>query len=267
VGARFLTISAGSLMNIFLGFLIFVLMFTLIGVPKVNNVIDDVIPDSPAAANALQPGDQIISINGVKIMDPQKDIISAIHKSPNKEITLIYSRDGRQNTIQIIPKPNKARPEIGMIGILLNTTTTRYNPIESIGMGVKETVGRVRLVFLSLSMLINGQAGLKDMAGPIGIIQLASFQLNRSILNFLDMMALISISLGVINLFPFPVLDGGHLALLLIEAVRRKKLDRKWETAVNNIGAAILISLMVIIIINDIINWESRVQLLQNLTR
>jgi len=267
VGARFLTIAAGSVMNIILGFVIFVLMFSIIGVPKVNNVISEVLPNSPAQAQQLQPGDTIVSINGLSIDDPQKDIIGQIHQSADKKITITYRRNDVTNQISIIPKPYEKNPKVGLIGILLDSTTQRYNPITSIGLGMKETYTRVKLVFLSLSMLVNGQAGLKDMAGPIGIIQLASFQLSRSFLNFLDMMALISISLGVINLFPFPVLDGGHLLLLLIESIRRKRISQKWETAVNNIGAAVLISLMVIIIINDIINWESRVQFLQNLTR
>ncbi|NQY74792.1 MAG: RIP metalloprotease RseP [Candidatus Margulisbacteria bacterium] len=265
--ARFLTISAGSIMNIILGFTIFVLMFTFIGVPRVNNVVKNVLKDSPAQSVGLQSGDIFLEINDHPITLPKRDIINTIHHSAGKPLKILVERQGNEQTLFITPKANDMNPEIGLIGIVLDATITRYNPLKSIQLGAQETYTRVRLVFVSLSMLINGKAGLKDMAGPIGIIQIASFQLHQNFLSFLDIMALISISLGVINLFPLPVLDGGHLVLLLVEAVRKKRLNKKWENAINNIGTAILIALMVIVVINDVINWESRVGLLKSLTQ
>ena len=114
-------------------------------------------------------------------------------------------------------------------------------------------------------MLVTGKASIKEMTGPIGIIQFASFNLNKGIVYFFNVMAMISISLGVINLFPFPVLDGGHIIMLVIEAIRGKSLNQKWFVLINNIGAAALISLMVFIIVNDIRFWQDRINLFKSI--
>jgi len=115
-------------------------------------------------------------------------------------------------------------------------------------------------------MLIRGNAGLADMAGPIGIVQLASHQLERGLLYFMHMMALISISLGIINLFPIPVLDGGHLMFLTYEAFSRRPPNKKWETYLTYVGATLLITLMAFIIFNDIVNWQTRGDMLNSLS-
>ena len=112
--------------------------------------------------------------------------------------------------------------------------------------------------FKGLGLIATGKANVKELAGPVGIVQMASSQVNRSFVSFLSILAFISISLGIINLLPLPVLDGGHLLFLLIEAFRGKPLSSRLQTAIHNVAAACLIALMVFIVFNDIISWNDR---------
>ena len=265
--ARFVTISAGSLMNIFLGFTIFVMVYSFLGVPSPTSTISSVISGTPAEMIGLQSGDKIIAVNSSPVVDVEDDLIRIIHRSLDQAITLEFIRDGRRYTRQIVPQSLDGNSNQGLIGVQFDVTLNRYNPIMAIGFGVQKTIDSIEQVFQSLALLINKEASFKDMAGPIGIVQLASFELGRGLLNFFNIMALISISLGVINLFPFPVLDGGHLVFLIIEAVIRRPLDKRIEGYLNQAGALVLILLMVFIVFNDISHWQTRVEFLNNLKR
>jgi regulator of sigma E protease len=261
ISKRFLTIAAGSIMNILLGFIIFIIIAFFVGTATPTNQIKTVFPNTPAAEAGLIANDKIVMINNNII----KDLIKTINKSPNIPLIFTIERDAKQFNITITPKPKKDQ-KTGIIGISFETETHKANIFTAISFGAKETIRQTKQVFITLSMLVKGSVNFKDMAGPIGIIQIASTLFNKGIVNFLNIMAIISISLGVINLMPFPVLDGGHIAFLGIEFLRKKKLNEKTETIINNTGAAILISLMVLIVINDILNWKERMLFLKNLT-
>ncbi len=261
---RFFTIASGSLVNILFGFLIFLVIFSLLGVPQATTTIDKIMPNSPAEKAGLVAGDKIIKINSNKINKIEKDFIPVIQHSGNKVLTIEIIRNSEPLILKVIPEIKHKK--LGRIGIYFETKITHFNPISAFSYSIIETGKTIKLVFVSLWMLVRGEVSLNEMAGPIGIIQLASFQLNRGLLYFLNIMAIISISLGVINLFPFPILDGGHLVLLCLEFIMKKPLNQKIESIINNTGAVVLISLMILIIINDIFNWSSRVQLLQKIT-
>lgn len=265
--ARFITISAGSVMNILLGFTIFVCVYSFLGVPSPTNTIASVLDGTPAEMVGLQSGDRIIAVNSVPVVDVEDDVIRVIHKSLDQAISLEFVRDSRRYTRKIIPQSLDGNSNQGLIGVQFDVELNRYNPIMAIGFGVQKTIDSVKQVFHSLGMLINKEASFKDMAGPIGIVQLASFELGRGLLNFFNIMALISISLGVINLFPFPVLDGGHLVFLIIEAIIRRPLDKRVEGYLNQAGALVLILLMAFIVFNDVSHWQTRVDFLNNLKR
>ena len=104
---------------------------------------------------------------------------------------------------------------------------------------------------------------MKDMAGPLGIIQFASFGLQQSIISFIEIMALISVSLGVVNLLPFPVLDGGHFSLFDNRSDSKKAVAKDVQLKTNNVGAILLISLMLFIVTNDVMSWSDRVSILK----
>lgn len=263
---RGLTIAAGAIMNILLGLTIFILIFSIMGVPIPSSQVQAIFPDSPAAEVGLKVGDKITQINGASITDITQDLIPKIQSATGTSITLTINRAGASQTLSITPIESTQSPGTGVIGVQFASKSTRFNPIKAMGLGVLETVSTIKQVFFSLSILIRGEANMGDLAGPVGIIQVASFQLDRGILSFLSWMAVISISLGVVNLFPFPVLDGGHLVFLIVEAIRKKPLKPIIEERINKAGAILLISLMVIIIFNDIVNWKDRVELLKALS-
>ena len=195
------------------------------------------------------------------------DIIQFINQSIGKEIQLDIKRGDQTVNLTVVPEPKQEGSQLGVIGIMIHTEVVRHHPIKSVYLGGKATWSNIQLVFKSLGYLIKGKASVKEMAGPIGIVQFASFTLSRGWVHFLDIMAMISISLGIFNLFPIPVLDGGHLVFLTIEAIQRKPVSKKWETIINNMGAVLLIGLMILVVFNDISTWTSRINLLHSLPK
>lgn len=258
---KFATIVAGSLTNIVFGFFVFLILYTIVGVPGIGNSIDSIVPDSPAEIVGLQPGDKILYVNEKKVQQAELDIVKQIHNSNGNLVNLRYERNNNNYNVAITPKASEKNPDTFLIGITLSSQIRRYNPIKATYLSAVETYESMRLVFTSLGMLISREAGIKDMLGPIGIVQLTSSNMSKGVYNLFFIIALISINLGVINLFPFPVLDGGHLVFIILEAIRRRPLNKKWETIINNAGAALLIALMAFIVINDVLNWKNRTNL------
>jgi regulator of sigma E protease len=252
---RSVVIAAGSIMNLLLGFLIYSLVFSTQGVPESSATIATVVDGSPAQEAGLMTGDVIQSINQVSLDGKGKNLVEIVSNSKGEELVLAFSREGADKVVSLMPK---ASGDSFIIGVALEVEYNRLNPFAAIGKGLVITGQQVMLVFKSLGMLFTGGASLKQLTGPIGIVQFASFQFGESLSQFLNVMAMISISLGVINLFPFPVLDGGHLVFLGIEAIRRKPVSQKVEILISNIGAAILITLMVLVVFNDIRFWQFR---------
>ncbi|MBT5856557.1 RIP metalloprotease RseP [bacterium] len=268
LASRFITIVAGSAMNIVLGFLIFVIMYSMLGVPTPTPVVSDVFPNTPASEVGIRKGDRLVSLEGASIQDVKMDFIKIVHASKDTPLQLQILRDGVTSKLSITPRGTSKYPTLGLIGVRFDEEVRRYNPIKGLWLGSQRTYTSISNVFLSLSMLIRQEANLGDVAGPIGIVQLASFHLDTAnglvgVLNFLNIMALISISLGVMNLLPFPVLDGGHLIFLIIEGVIGRPVNSKWETVIHNTGAALLITVMVLVVFNDIMHWKNRLSILQ----
>lgn len=264
--SRFLTIAAGSLTNIIFGFLIFCFIFSMLGIPTLSTVIDRLTPDSPAAKAGLKSHDEIVAINNIPIKNIEKDLLKVIQNSTGTPLTIKYIRQNQPFSAIIIPEStSKAGQSVGRIGVYFGIEVKRSSPIDSVQLAIKETYNNIRLVFVSISMLIHHEAGMKDLAGPIGIIQVASFQWQKGLIYFLNIIAMISISLGVINLFPIPVLDGGHLFFLILEGIFRRPLNRNIMGYINQAGVIVLIFLMALIVVNDIINWGERIAMLKKL--
>jgi regulator of sigma E protease len=253
--ARMLVISAGSLMNLLLGFLIFVFSFMFFGVPSSTAALDSLSPGSPAYEIGLLQDDVILSISGHDIRGSGKRLVRYIQESKGESLVFLVRRGDQDFTCSIKPEKLKDRY---IIGVNLKTESVFFNPVMSVAQGATMTAYHVRMVFKSLSMLLSGTATMKDLTGPIGIVQFASFQLKDSVAGFLSVISMISISLGVFNMLPFPVLDGGHFVFLLVEAIRGKAHSEKVEVFVGNLGAFVLILLMVFVVFNDIQLWQQR---------
>lgn len=256
---RFLVLVAGSIANVLLALVVFISLLYFFGTASSTSIIEQVRPDSPAALAGLKPNDHIVSVNGNAVTNVRHDLISIINNSAGVALELSIQQQGLSRQVTIIPETTDGK---GLIGIQLKAEHIQYSLLRAIKGGFKEITFHTLLIFKTIDMLINGDIATKHLSGPVGIIQIASFQLQFGIASFLNIMAIISISLGIINLFPFPVLDGGHIFFLLVEFVRGKPLNRKLELMIHNLATACLITFFVFIVYNDIKFWPERVDIL-----
>ena len=240
---------AGGFMNILTGLIIFVIVFSsvpAIRVPKVSGVV----ANTPAATCGMEPGDIITKINGKKI-HIQNDVTMALMKNGTDTLSVTLSRNGETLTKELTPMLDESTgtyllgfyPEVKDMTPGLALKTAYHN-----------TSFVVELVYFSLGEMITGKVQLRDMAGPVGIVQEMNAVAKQEMpyLNMLNFMGLIAVNLGVMNLLPFPALDGGRIFFALVELIRRKKITPEKEGLVHLIGFGLLIALMLIITFSDI---------------
>ena len=258
--ARFSTVIAGPLMNIALGIVIFSFLFAIYGGSKMVARVDFVKPGSPAALAGLQVGDKIRAVDSTPVQDAKRDIIGTIRHSHNRPLQFDIQR-GTQ-VLQLRMAPQGAVPQVG---IILGSQTQHFTPLGAIQEGVFETGRQIQMMGITLKMLVSGQAGLKDLAGPVGIVQMATLGLSRSFGIFLGIMGMISVGLGMANLLPIPILDGGHIVLLCIEKIIGRRLSPKVEEWMTYVGLAIIVTLMALVVGNDVLHWQDRIALLKGM--
>lgn len=260
MSGRMLTIVAGSAMNVFFGFVLFTLLFATTGKSVVSPMIEGVLPDSPAAEVGLQAGDLLLQIEGQTIQDVSQDFIARLQSSAGP-VHIQVMRNEALFDVTILPKETEGRRQIG-VRFAVASDRQPVGFVDAVRLGFETTWMHVGMVFKTVGMLFSGQVHVKDMAGPVGIIQFATAGFSQGFAQFVGIVGMISISLGVFNLFPFPVLDGGHLVLLGIELVRGKPLSEKTTARIQQFGTVVLIVLMVLILFNDVSQWHARWKLL-----
>ena len=238
---------------------------TFLGEQRLTPKVHQVFEGHPAQLQGMMVGDIITHINNKKVGNVEDDIIQVIRASKGAVIELSILRNGEEKTFQLSAEKSERNDYI--IGVSFKPEHVKMGLFESIGAGFKRTGATIGQSFKGIKMLIMGQASVKDLAGPVGIVQIASSQIQKSMVSFFGLMAFISISLGVINLFPFPILDGGHLLFLAIEGVRGRPLNKKTELYINNTATILLISLMAFIVFNDVISWDERVTIIQEMNK
>ncbi|MBT3502541.1 MAG: RIP metalloprotease RseP [Candidatus Marinimicrobia bacterium] len=256
--AKLWVMSAGVIMNTILAFAIFAAIGYTQGMPEVsdNPIVAELQPGMPALAAGIQPGDQIVSINGISIQT-WKDLTSIIHAQPNKEITLIVLRKNVEINLSLttsfFTSPSEAGIDtLGAIGIIPEILYTDISIGEAIKSGWRGTVGSFGMIIMSLKMLGSGSASMSDFGGPIMIAQLAGQTAEAGWVPFLTFMAMISVNLAFINILPIPGLDGGHIMIHLVEGIIRRPLSMKARIFIQQIGMVFLLMLMITIIFNDI---------------
>ncbi|MEK7742506.1 MAG: RIP metalloprotease RseP [Nitrospirota bacterium] len=232
--------------------------------PLLYPEVGEVIKNAVAEKAGIKKGDRIVEIEGASIKT-WHDMTSIIHGSPEKPLRLKIKRD--ENFLELTVTPGKktlkypdgSEKQIGLIGIgpAGNNVIKKYNPFEAASLGVKRTWDMVVLTVVGIVKLIQRIIPADTLGGPIMIFQMAGQQASLGVMNFFLFMAVISINLGVLNLLPIPILDGGHILFLGIEAVRRKPLSEKVMMIAQRIGLAIIITLMVFAFYNDIMRFIS----------
>ena len=217
---------------------------------KMKPIIGSLVKSGPADAAGLKNNDVISKIGNKKI-NYASDIRAAVSSIPNQNVLIDIYRDGDfiQLPISIGSSIDENGKEIGILGISFGTNRTFF---QSMSKGVYETYNLSVKTFQFIGKMVTGNMGTENLSGPIGIAQMAGNTAQAGFLPFMYLMALLSISLGVLNLLPIPVLDGGQLTLLGIEAIRGKPLPEKVENYIYTGGVLMVGALMIFAIFNDV---------------
>ncbi|MGE5845351.1 MAG: RIP metalloprotease RseP [Ignavibacteria bacterium] len=216
--------------------------------------IDSVFKGTPAGKAGIKKGDILLKINNEDIQT-RGEAVSIISSHKNKQINIEVIRNHDTVSLSAVPDIN------GVIGVLIAQKFTgkikyeTYGFFESFYYGWKDIVKITDLTFTMLGRVISGEIEFgKAFGGPIKIAQYAAKSADTGILNFLYFLALLSLTLAIINIMPFPVLDGGHLLIIIIEGVIRREIPIKVKVAIQNVGFVLLLLLMAFILYNDILN-------------
>lgn len=227
--------------------------------PLMHPEVGEVVKSAAAEKAGIKKGDRIIEIDSIPVKT-WHDMTTVIHGSAGKPLRLKIKRDENFLELTVTPEkktfksPDGTEKHIGLIGISPagNNLMKKYDPFKAASLGIKKTWDMVVLTVVVVVKLIQRIVPAETLGGPIMIFQMAGQQASLGITNFFVFMAVISINLGVLNLLPIPVLDGGHILFLGIEAVRRKPLSEKAIMISQRIGLAIIIALMAFAFYNDI---------------
>lgn len=251
VWRRIAIVAAGPIMNLFLAIAILSLVAMTYGVPVgVTNQVGTLVPGWPAQQVGLKPGDIIVAIDGTPTPDG-REVVEIIHRSAGKPLVLTVQRGTEQFPVRVTPRldPNQ---NIGLIGFSPTPIRQRLNPAGAVISGVSQTGEMlVRLVGAIVNLIQVGQL-FGNLGGPVAAASALAQAARTGFENFLYMSAFLSVVIGLFNLFPFPALDGGRLAFLLVEAVRRRRVDPRREGYIHLVGFALLILLLLVLTYKDI---------------
>jgi len=260
VWKRVAIVMAGPLFNVLFAFVVICAVLFAYGVqvPSESAKIGGVLKDMPAARAGLQSGDVVLAV-GDRPVKTWKELAESIRASQGHEIVLRVRRDGNtlQVPLQAVEKPEKNvfGEVVGsayLIGIGPSLERQPVGPVQAIVQGADYTASVSGLILVSIVKLVQGKIHRADIGGPILIVQAAGEQAQLGLEHLLQFMAVISINLGILNLLPIPILDGGHLLFFLLEAVMRRPVDIRHREIAQQIGLVILVGLMAFAFYNDI---------------
>jgi regulator of sigma E protease len=258
---RMAIVLAGPLANLVFAFLAFSIGFAVYGarLPSDAAKVGGVIESMPAAQAGLKGGEQIIAVDG-KPIDKWDSLSEIIRSSGGRTLKLTVVRDGATFDLQITPQAEPDKNIFGetvgtayVIGIQRGFDEEEVGVLTAIGMGARQTAWWIETLVVSIGKMFQGKIPAKDIGGPILIVQEAGKQARLGLEYLLNFMAVISINLGVLNLLPVPVLDGGHFLFFALEAVLRRPLSIRNREIAQQVGLVLLISLMVFAFYNDIV--------------
>lgn len=276
VWQRMLIVAAGPAANFILSILIFTLLFSVVGVELRPARVADVTAGSPAAIAGFQSGDLITKING-RVIEDAGEVTRKVSMSSGDAIAFTVERDGREVEVVATPErrveddPIAGRITVGRIGLALGSTPgerrqVRYNPVEAVGQGVRETGNILGTTLTYLGRMFTGRESGDQLSGPLGIAKASGALTNAAVdanpdpgaiainllLTLTSFAAILSIGIGFINLMPIPVLDGGHLVFYAYEAVAKKPVAAGVQEAGYRVGLALLAGLMLFATWNDL---------------
>lgn len=229
--------------------------------PAVLPVVDEVVAGSPAAAAGLQPGDRVVQADGVD-MPLWRDWVDYVRARPGQVIDLAVERSGERLFLQIVPEavPGEQGEEIGRVGVSVAPPempedlirSYQRGPLESLGAAFTRTGELALFTLKSIEKMITGLISPKNLSGPITIAKVATASAKSGLESYVSFLALLSISLGVLNLLPIPVLDGGHLLFYTVELLAGRPVPEKIQVLGYQLGLFVVLGVMMLALYNDI---------------
>ena len=251
-------VAAGPIANFLFAVLLLAFLFAIMGQKHAPPIIDKIASGSAAEEAGLSVGDRIIRVNNTEI-NKFNDLRRVVSPNPNKNLLFLIERDGKNLEIDVVPSLTEVRDasgtmiKVGLLGVTsMQTNTKLYDPISAFKEAVTESWSISTQTLSYLGQIVIGSRGTEELGGPIRIAKMSGAVAEIGISSLIYFMAVLSINLGLINLFPIPVLDGGHLVLYLLEFIRGRPLGQKAQEAVSFTGLGIVIALMIFVTLNDI---------------
>jgi regulator of sigma E protease len=257
---------AGPLINFIFAIFAFAILFLFVGVPQVDTdrqlaIVGNVLPNSSADVGGLVAGDQIVKIDENTITY-FKQLQKIIRSKPNTEISVIVLRRGKNINLKFrtgskaVENSDGEVEKIGLLGISVRPSEVKYsqkNPIEAIWLGFERTYLFTIRIFVYLGDIITAKQSADQLGGVLRIAQISGQVAELGVASFISFLAVLSINLGLINLFPIPLLDGGHLAFYAIEAIRGRPLGQKAQEYGFRIGLGLVGGLFLFVTWNDLV--------------
>lgn len=228
--------------------------------PAVVPVLAEIDPKGPAAAAGLRSGDKLLALDGAALSDWQQ-VVDAVRARPERKVTLRIERDGAPLDVAVtLARKGEGQAAGGYLGAGVKAgewpvqmlREVSYGPLEAVGEGLSRTWNMSVLTLESLKKMLFGELSVKNLSGPITIAKVAGASAQSGVGDFLNFLAYLSISLGVLNLLPIPVLDGGHLLFYLIEWARGRPLSDRVQGWGVQIGISLVVGVMLLALINDL---------------
>jgi len=260
LGQRAAIVFAGPAANFLFAIILFAALFSLVGQPYKTPVVGKVLPDSAAESAGLLPEDVFLSIDGQSI-ERFEDVQQIVLLNAGEPLRIIVGRAEREIEVVATPRmversdPSGNKHRMGVLGVTSKGRGyVRHDPLSAVWQAIRETSRLTVGTLKALGQVISGRRETKELGGPIRIAQMSRDFARVSLDSLIWLMALLSINLGLLNLFPVPMLDGGHLLFYCFEAVLGRPLGARVQEFGLRIGLFLVISLMVFVTVNDLIN-------------
>jgi regulator of sigma E protease len=256
---RMAIVSAGPIFNFVFAIVVFSVIFG-IGVPSLTSKVGGIQEGAAAFRAGIEKGDTILAIDGNKI-ELWSELADIIRDSEGRELELEIERGNKILRIGVVPEKRTGSNIFGeaieayQIGISSSQemVVKRFNPLQAVLQGIGQTWSVTKLVVVGIYKIIEGVVSPRELGGPILIAKMSGEFAKQGLIPFVFFMAFLSINLGVLNLLPIPVLDGGHLMFFLIEAATGKEVNIRWREMAQQVGFFLLMMLMIFVFWNDIV--------------
>lgn len=262
---RALVLTAGVIMNFLLGVILFSVIYTTLGIPTQTDTVKivGVLPNSPAEVVGLEVGDVVVAVNGEMIESTDR-FVELLQESAGSEVEILLGESEMTTygeMVTVVPRGNPPEGE-GALGAVVSSTETKFFPFwqmpfrgawfglkEAVGWGVMRALGLYGMI---RNLIVSGVVPA-DVAGPVGIYQLTGTVARAGFLSVLQFVGILSVNLAVLNILPFPALDGGRLLFLGIETVTKRKVGANLERWFHGVGMALLLALLLLVTLNDVV--------------